>query len=171
MEKELKEIDQTFSDYKEQFGITEEMAEEDYPEKYRQIAEDLNTRREMCLDELDTAQKADLREQHMVSEIKIERLKHHDMVDTQKQAEGMIKDAIKDSMKDLVDEGVEKAEENFEEAKEEAAKKKTEEEKAEEEIISSESETEQCKSEVEKYIEEAHVIDEDAIGLVVDNIL
>ncbi|MCH5265504.1 MAG: hypothetical protein J1F02_06365 [Lachnospiraceae bacterium] len=171
--KEIKEIDESIASYKEQFGITEETAPEDYPEEYKQIVSDLETKKAMCQHELDPTNRDNLYRQKqyesaMIQGIKQERLKYHDMVDTQKIAEEIMDDALKQAVKDITEEARENMDNTFEATKEEAAKRKSEEEKREEELIASETDKEKTRVELKKYIEEQHIIDEDAIGLMVD---
>lgn len=171
--REIKTIDDSIASYKEQFGITDETAEDDYPEEYKQIISDLEARKAVYQDELDPQKpnnlySLDRQEQYMISEIKQELLKYHDMVDTQKEAEEIIINALEQAIKELVEEGREHIENSMEETKEEALEKKSEESRTEEELLSADHEQEKAQEELKKYIEEKHVIDEDAIGLVVD---
>lgn len=104
----------------------------------------------------------------MISDIKQERLKDDPMYDTQKDAAAIISDALKDSVRALMNETRKQIDEQMETTKEEAQARKSEEEKQEEELLTADNEKEKKQTEIKEYIEEQHIIDEDALGIAVD---
>lgn len=172
-QKELKEIDEMVASYKEQFGITEDTPEEEYPDQYVQILSDLETRRSVYQNELDPSNpdnlyRQDKREQNMISDIKLERLKDDPMLDTQKEAAEIMSSALDATIREFMNEARKEADQRSEAAKEEANTHKSEKERQEEELLTADNEKEKKQTEIKKFIEEQHVIDEDALGIAVD---
>lgn len=171
--KKIQEIDETITSYQEQFGITEETPKENYPEEYRQLVSGLQAEKSIYQYDLDPTNPDNLyrqvrREQYMISDIKQERLKDDPMYDTQKDAAAIISDALKDSVRALMNETRKQIDEQMETTKEEAQARKSEEEKQEEKLLTADNEKEKKQTEIKEYIEEQHIIDEDALGIAVD---
>ena len=79
-QKEIAEINESIASYREEFRITDETPKEDYPDQLKQVLSDLETRRSLCQKELDPDNPENLyrqerREQYMISDIKLARLK------------------------------------------------------------------------------------------------
>ncbi len=172
-QKELAQIDESIASYREEFGITDETPEEDYPDQFKQILSDLETRRSICQKELDpdnpeNLYRQDRREQYMISDIKLARLKDDPMYDTQKDAADVMSSALDASVREFINEARKEADDRAETVKEEAQAHQSEEEKIEEKLLTADREAEKKQSELKKFMEEQHMIDEDALGLAVD---
>ena len=171
--KKISQIDETIASYREQFGITEETPGENYPEEYIQLVSGLEAEKSMYQYELDPSNPDNLylqerREQYMISDIKLERLKADPMYDTRKEADEIIGTAQKDLIRELMDEVKEHTDEQMETKWDEARTRKSEKEKQDEELLAADTEKGKNHTELKKYIEEQHIIDEDALGIAVD---
>jgi hypothetical protein len=171
--KKIQEIDDTITSYKEQFGITEETPKENYPEEYKQLVSGLQAQKAVYQRDLDPSNPDNLyrqerREQYMISDIKLERLKDDPMYDTQKDAAAVISNALDSSKRSFINEARKLIDEQFETMKEEAQADKSEEEKQEEELLTADTKKEKDQTEIRQFIEEQHIIDEDALGIAVD---
>ncbi len=160
------------------------------PEEYEAEKADLKEEQKVRDDELNDNENQIMQENATISGTRLERLKHHAMVDAQEQAEDIL-DAARDEIvgmvaeagKDHVDEETEKREEQAEEIKEEKEEKeelieeqkehrKEEEELLEEmpteEMLSLDQVQSDVKQEVQNIIDKMKLLAEDIKGAVVD---
>ena len=90
------------------------------------------------------------------------------MYDTQKDAAAVISNALDSSKRSFINEARKLIDEQFETMKEETQADKSEEEKQEEELLTADTKKEKDQTEIRQFIEEQHIIDEDALGIAVD---
>ncbi|MBP3477373.1 MAG: hypothetical protein J6K48_13840 [Lachnospiraceae bacterium] len=88
--------------------------------------------------------------------IKLERLKHHEMVDGQKKADEIMEQASKDVIGMLVDEAKDHVDETYEEQREEAKEKAEEKEEQEEKIEDRREEKEELEARIDEASAERH---------------
>ena len=172
-QKEIAEINESIASYREEFRITDETPKEDYPDQLKQVLSDLETRRSLCQKELDPDNPENLyrqerREQYMISDIKLARLKDDPMYDTQKDAADIMNSALDSSVREFINEARKQADDRAEAIKEETRAHTSEEDTTEDEQLTADREAEKKQTELKKFIEEQHMIDEDALGIAVD---
>ena len=160
--------------------------------EYQQRSMELLQYESPFLEEAYEAEKGIYEEERIISGIKIERLKHHTMLDASKQADKVMDEASKEIVKMIVDEAKEnidkKAEEEKEKAKAEKEKKEELEEKIEaarekrrenekltEEILENASEVttvvndvKEAQQEVKEMLSKMKLIEDDIKGSAVD---
>lgn len=95
-----------------------------------------------------------------VREIKLERLKHHEMVDGQKKADKVMEQASKDVIGMLIDEAKDHVDETYEEQREEAKENAEEKEEQEEKIEERREEQEELEQRIDAAKEERHEAEE-----------
>lgn len=95
-----------------------------------------------------------------IREIRIERLKHHDMADARKEADEVMAQASKDTICMLVDEAKDHVDETYEEQREEAKEKAEEKEEQEEKIEDRREEKEELEVRINAESAERHETEE-----------
>ena len=93
--------------------------------------------------------------------IRLERLKHHTMVDAQKSADEIMEQANKDTIGMLVDEAKDHVDETYKEQREEAKEKAEEKEEQEEKIEDRREEQEKLENRIDAQRYESHKAEED----------
>ena len=126
--KELAKFEEEKEKLKEQYGVTGEETEEMLPEEYKMQRDEITRYGEPQRQTINEAKKLIEEERRIISAIEVERLKSDPMVETSKQAEGILASAEEEIAGMVVDAAVENLQEKSEEAKE---KQEAEEEKAE----------------------------------------
>lgn len=95
-----------------------------------------------------------------IREIKIERLKRHDMVDAQKKADEIMAKAGREAIGMLMEEAKDHVDETYEEQREEAKEKAEEEEEQEEKIENRREEKEELEARIDEASQERHEAEE-----------
>lgn len=142
----LKGIKEQKEELKESFGITDD-SKETNPEGYKQYQEaafELNRSEAEFTSRIKENQKSIVEENVIITGVKLERLKSHDMVDAKKQGKQIVTAANKEIIGMLCEEVKENQDKKLEEQQEAADKKKEEAESLEKRI-------EAAKPEKEKY--------------------
>ena len=186
--KELAKLEEEREKLKEQYGVTGEETEAMLPEEYKMHRDDLKKYREPYFEIIGEAQKVIRAEEKIISAVKVERLKSNPMVETSKQAEGILASAEEEIAGMVMDAAVENVQEEAKEAREkqkeleekeelEAAKRKEREErrkKAEladmpmQELLQLEQVRGEMKQEVDQMLVEMKLLADDIKGSMVD---
>lgn len=149
-----------------QVTLTEEeqerLAEIDAGEltEYQQRALGIDKEMSIYENRIDAAKQEMSLEYSAIREIQIERLKHHDMVDAQKEADEINAEASKEIIGMLVGEAQDHIDEKIEEKKEEEKEKAEEKEEQEEKIEEQREEKEVQQEQLEIKREESHIAQE-----------
>lgn len=189
-QKELERIQSERQELMKDYGITEDS--EEIPEEYQQRMQELEENEAMYRGYIEENNAAIKGISISLSDMKIERLKGHAMVDASKQSEEILQAASKEIFGELINEGKKHLDEKMEEEKEKAekrAEKKEEEEerleKAKERKEDMEEKTENDREmletirsynepdptadkEIEEILEKLKLIQEDIKGAAVD---
>jgi len=129
-QKELERIRAEKQELMETYGVTEDNAEA--PEEYQQRMQELKEQEDMYCGYIEANHDSIKGISTSLSDIRIERMKEHAMVDAAKQSDEILAAASKEVYAELINEGKKHLEEKMEEQKEKAeklAEKKEEEEK------------------------------------------
>lgn len=173
-QKKLEKIGSEKQELMKTYGITEDS--EEIPEEYQQRMKELEEQESMYHGYIEENNAAVNGISRSLSEMKIERLKDHSMLDASKQSEEILEAASREVYGELVNEGKKHLEEKMEEEKEKAekcAEKKEEEEerqeKAEERKESAEKKVENDREKLETM--DAYNNPDPAVGKEIDEIL
>lgn len=172
-----KEIEKIHSDKQElmkAYGITE--YSEEIPEEYQQRMQELEEQESMYHGYIEGNNAAVNGISRSLSDMKIERLKEHSMLDASKQSEEMQEAASREVYGELINEGRKHLEEKMEEEKEKAEKRAEKKEEEEKRLEKAEERKESAEKKVEKDREALETMDaynnpDPEVGKEIDEIL
>ena len=186
--KELAKFEEEKEKLKEQYGITGEETEEEFPAEYKMQRDELTRYGEPQRQVINDAKKVIEEERKVIAAITVERLKTDPMVGATEQAEeliasaeeeiaGMVMDTAVENLKEKAEEAKEKQEAEEEKAELEEAKRKEREERWKEaelsdvpvqELLQLEQTRGKMKQEVDNMLTEMKLLAEDIKGSMVD---
>ena len=166
----ISDIDKELDNLKELYGVESDSAGNTDSTEYKEKVKELNDLKNEYSKQVEKGKLSVKAMTESITDVKIDRLKSQDMLDSKEVADTIIEAAEKDIVSMAVLEGKEHIDEKAEEAKEktEEAKEKAEEAKEEEAKEKAEDNVTKAQEEIQKLMDINNMIDEDIKGIEID---